>query len=101
MTRLDTIRKWRGSRNSKTTLDLATRPTEWHLTVIPDKPFLAVPNTSSERRDYAPIGWISPPTIPNQKLRVLKEASLETFGVMTSRMHMAWLGHIGGRLKSD
>jgi hypothetical protein len=76
MARLASIRQWRGSRNSKTTLDLSTRPTEWHLTIIPDRPFLAVPNTSSERREYAPIGWISPPIIPNQKLRVLSDATL-------------------------
>ena len=99
--RLEATREWRASRTSKTSLDLADRPTEWHLTVIPEKPFLAVPNTSSERRDYAPIGWISPPTIPNQKLRILQNASLEIFGYITSRMHMAWLGHIGGRMKSD
>lgn len=99
--RLDATRKWRASRTSKTSLDLSDRPTEWHLTVIPSKPFLAVPNTSSERREYAPIGWISPPTIPNQKLRILQDASLEIFGYITSKMHMAWLGHIGGRMKSD
>jgi hypothetical protein len=28
-------------------------------------------------------------------------ADLWHFGVLTSRMHMAWLRHIGGRLKSD
>lgn len=100
MARLEKIREWRGSRSSKTTLQLSSRPTEWHITVIPDSPFLAVPNTSSERREYAPIGWISPPTIPNQKLRIIREGSLELFGVLTSRMHMAWLGHVGGRLES-
>lgn len=99
--RLDSTRKWRGSRSSKTSVELAERPAEWHLTVIPERPFLAVPNTSSERRHYAPIGWINPPTIPNQKLRVTSEATLEMFALLTSRMHMAWLGHIGGRLKSD
>jgi hypothetical protein len=99
--RLDSTRKWRASRNSKTSVELASEPARWHLTVIPERPFLAVPNTSSERREYAPIGWISPPVIPNQKLRVLQDATLEVFGVLTSRMHMAWLGHIGGRLKSD
>ena len=99
--RLDATRTWRASRTSKTSVELANRPAEWHLTVIPSKPFLAVPNTSSERRKYAPIGWISPPTIPNQKLRILQNASLEIFAYITSRMHMAWLGHIGGRMKSD
>ena len=101
MDRLESTRKWRASRDSKTSRELADRPAQWHLTIIPKQPFLAVPNTSSERRDYAPIGWIAPPTIPNQKLRVLQGATIEQFGILTSRMHMAWLGHIGGRLKSD
>ena len=34
-------------------------------------------------------------------MRVLLDADLWHFGVLTSRMHMAWLRHIGGRLKSD
>jgi hypothetical protein len=31
----------------------------------------------------------------------LPDASLWDFGVLTSAMHMSWLRHIGGRLKSD
>ena len=101
MERIDATRKWRASRQSITSVGLSNQPTQWHLTIIPNEPFLAVPNTSSERRDYAPIGWISPPVVPNQKLRILQNATLEIFALLTSRMHMAWLGHIGGRLKSD
>jgi hypothetical protein len=48
-----------------------------------------------------PIGWLEPPTIPSNKLRLLPDASLWEFGILTSRMHMAWTAHIGGRLKSD
>jgi len=32
---------------------------------------------------------------------VLQNASLADFALLTSAMHMAWLRHIGGRLKSD
>lgn len=99
--RLNAVRKWRHESKSKTTLDLADSPSQWHITVIPDAPFLVVPNTSSERREYVPIGWIEPPIIPNQKLRVLAHATLWDLAVLTSAMHMAWLRHIGGRLKSD
>jgi hypothetical protein len=98
--RLAKVRAWRSESKSKTTLDLLDHPTSWHITVIPKKPYLAVPNTSSERRTYVPIGWIDPPVIPNQKLRILQHASLWDFGILTSAMHMAWLRHIGGRLES-
>ena len=80
---------------------LAKTPTAFHVTVIPTSPFLVIPEVSSERRDYVPIGWLEPPTIPSNKLRILADASLWDFGVLTSRAHMAWTAHIGGRLKSD
>lgn len=80
---------------------LADTPAEFHVTVIPDTPFLAIPENSSETRDYLPIGWLEPPVIPSNKLRFVKDASLWHFGILTSRMHMAWLRYIGGRIKSD
>ena len=80
---------------------LAATPTAFHVTVIPESPFLAIPEVSSERREYIPLGWLKPPTIPSNKLRILPNASLFDFGMLTNRMHMAWTAHIGGRLKSD
>ena len=60
-----------------------------------------IPEVSSERREYVPIGWLSPPVIPSNLVRVLENATLVDFALLTSAMHMAWLRHIGGRLKSD
>jgi hypothetical protein len=79
---------------------LAETPTAFHVTVIPEAPFLVLPEVSSERRAYIPIGWLEPPVIPSNKLRLLPNATLWHFGILTSRMHMAWLAHIGGRLES-
>ena len=62
---------------------------------------MALPENSSSRRDYVPIGWLEPPTIPSSLLRVLPDASVWHFALLTSTMHMSWLRHIGGRLKSD
>ncbi len=47
-----------------------------------------------------PIGWLKPPTIPSNLVRVLLDADLWHFGILTSSMHMAWLRQIGGRLES-
>ena len=85
----------------QSSLSLAATPTAFHVTVIPESAFLAIPEVSSERRDYIPLGWLEPPIVPSNKLRLLPEASLWEFGVLTSRSHMAWSAHIGGRLKSD
>lgn len=101
MKRIATVRRYRLESRSESTRNLAATPTRFHVTVIPDRPFLVVPKVSSERRDYVPIGWLNPPTIPSDLVFVLRDARLWHFGVLTSRMHMAWLRHIGGRLKSD
>ena len=55
---------------------------------------------SSERREYAPIGWLEPPAIPSNKLRLLEDASLTDFALLTSMMHMAWMRAVTGRLES-
>jgi hypothetical protein len=99
--RIAAVRAFRLKSKSEGTRKLAETPTRFHVTVVPPSPFLAVPKVSSERRDYVPIGWMSPPTIPSDLVFVLQGADLWNFGVLTSAMHMAWLRQIGGRLKSD
>ena len=101
MDRIAAVKKIRLESKSKPTRELAKQPTRFHVTVISDGPFLCIPKVSSERREYVPIGWLEPPTIPSDLVFVLKDANLWHFGILTSRMHMAWLRYIGGRLKSD
>jgi hypothetical protein len=70
------------------------------VTVVPERPFLVIPEVSSEKRDYVPIGWLEPPVIPSNLVRVMLDADLWHFGIVTSAMHMAWMRQIGGRLES-
>ena len=99
--RIARVREFRSRSKRKQTLVLADYPTRYNVNVIPDAPFLVVPKVSSERRQYVPIGWLEPPTIPSDLVFVLENATLTDFALLTSAMHMAWLRHIGGRLKSD
>ena len=99
--RVATVRKFRQRSKSAPTRALAATPTRYHVNVIPTTPFLVIPEVSSERREYVPIGWLEPPVIPSNLVRVLENATLSNFVLLTSAMHMAWLRHIGGRLKSD
>ena len=99
--RIADVRDYRHASNSGPTLKLAETPTLYHVNVLPTAPFLVIPEVSSERRKYVPIGWLEPPTIPSNLVRVLEGATLADFALLTSSMHMAWLRYIGGRLKSD
>jgi len=99
--RMRAVSAFRAKSKRASTLAIKDMPTRYNVELVPDRPFLAIPKVSSERRDYIPIGWIEPPTIPSDLLFVLLSDDRWQFGVLTSRMHMAWLSHIGGRLKSD
>lgn len=98
---LENVRVFREKSSRAVTRELAKNPAEFAFTTIPKSPFLVVPEVSSERRQYVPIGWLEPPTIPSNLVRAMEGATLWHFAVLTSAMHMAWLGHVGGRLKSD
>ena len=44
---------------------------------------------------------MTPEVIANQKLRILPDATLADFALLTSAMHMAWMRAVTGRMKSD
>ena len=62
---------------------------------------LIIPQVSSQRRKYIPIGYLDGDTICTDKLRIVPEANLYHFGVLTSNVHMAWMRAICMRMKSD
>ena len=99
--RIAAVRAYRESSKSTPTLKLAKTPTLYHVNVLPTAPFLVIPQVSSERREYIPIGWLEPPVIPSDKLRLLPDATLADFALLTSAMHMAWMRTVTGRMKSD
>ena len=98
--RIRAVRAFRKRSKRKSTLAIADFPTKYNVEVIPRHPFLVVPKVSSERREYVPIGWKRPPTIPSDLVFVIEDASLSLFALLTSAMHMSWLRHVGGRLES-
>ena len=67
----------------------------------PDTTYLVIPEVSSERRRYVPIGYVEPDIIAANTVYVLSNASIYMFGVMTSNVHMAWMRTVCSRMKSD
>ena len=65
----------------------------------PNSYYLAVPEVSSERRKYIPIGYLTPDVIGSNKLYIIPNATLYMFGILTSNVHMAWMRVVAGRLE--
>jgi len=63
--------------------------------------YVIVPATSSESRNYVPMGFLGYDTIPTNSVLIIPDAGLYEFGVLISVVHMAWLRIVGGRMKSD
>ena len=98
--RVRAVADFRRKSRSPGTRKLAETPLLYHVNVVPDSSYLVVPEVSSERRDYVPIGWLEPPTIPSNLVRLVTDAALWQFALLTSTMHNAWLRAVAGRLES-
>ena len=60
-----------------------------------------IPEVSSERRRYIPIGFVTPDILSSNLVKIIPNATLYHFGILTSNVHMAWVRAVCGRLKSD
>ena len=63
--------------------------------------YIPIPKTSSGRRKYIPMGFLSCDVIASDLLFLIPDATLYHFGVLESNVHMAWMRVVCGRLKSD
>ncbi|MBS3914308.1 MAG: class I SAM-dependent DNA methyltransferase [Bacteroidetes bacterium] len=99
--RVQMARRARLNSKAEGTRKLAENPTKFHVEFIPKENYLVIPEVSTERRKYIPIGYLSPEILSSNKLRLLPSASLYEFGILTSEMHMDWMRCTAGRMKSD
>ena len=101
MERLERVRKMRMESSAKPTRELADRPYLFFSSTQGDGDYLCIPEVSSQRRRYIPIGFMSKEVIASNKLLIVPEATVFEFGILTSNVHMAWMRAVCGRMKSD
>ncbi|MBD5099554.1 MAG: class I SAM-dependent DNA methyltransferase [Clostridiales bacterium] len=100
--KVEAVRQFRLASKAKTTNGYAKVPHLFAQITQPDNAnYLIVPRVSSERRRYAPIGFMNANVISSDAVQIVPNATLYHFGVLTSNVHMAWMRAVCGRLKSD
>ena len=101
MERIAATRKFRESSDRVATQNLALSPMLFGEIRQPETEYLLIPKVSSENRPCMPIGFISPSVVANGSSLIVPSAGLYHFGILTSTMHMTWMRHVCGRMKSD
>ena len=101
MKRVEAVRQFRLASKSAGTVKLAERPTRFHVENMPQGNYIVIPEVSSERRKYVPMGFMTPDVLCSNLVKIIPDASLYHLGVLTSNVHMAWMRAVCGRLKSD
>lgn len=99
--RVNAVREFRLASKSEGTRKIADKPTRFHVENMPNSTYILIPETSSERRRYVPMGFMTPDVLCSNAVRLILNATLYHFGVLTSNVHMAWMRAVCGRLKSD
>lgn len=99
--RVEAVRNYRLKSKSAGTRKLADKPTRFHVENMPKSNYIIIPETSSQKRRYIPIGFLDADCLSSNAIRIMPNATLYHFGILTSNVHMAWMRAIGGRLKSD
>ena len=97
--RVEAVRQFRLASKSPGTQKLADRPARFHVENMPESNYLLVPRVSSERREYVPIGFMSPDVITSDSAHIIPSAGLYHFGILTSSVHNAWMRAVCGRLE--
>ncbi|MCF8258603.1 MAG: class I SAM-dependent DNA methyltransferase [Flavobacteriales bacterium] len=99
--RIEVVRQHRLSSTREATVELAHTPTLFGFVSHTERPYVIIPSVSSERRKYIPMGFMPADVIASNLCLIVPDAEIYHFGILTSGMHMAWVSHVGGRLKSD
>lgn len=101
MERVEAVRKFRLESTSAGTRKIADKPTRFHVENMPKSTYVVIPEVSSERRRYIPMGFMQPDIFCSNLVKIIPNANLYHFGILTSNVHMAWVRAVCGRLKSD
>ena len=97
--RVEKVKEFRLSSPREQTKKYADKPTRFYIENVPKGDYIVLPETSSENRKYIPFGFMNADVFCSNRLKLMPNATLFNFGVLTSIVHMAWMRTVTGRLE--
>jgi hypothetical protein len=98
--RLSAVSAYRITSERADTVKYAEQPHKFTSITHRETPSIIVPIVSSERRTYIPMGFLDGNTIVLNSAQVIYGAEADTFGIISSKMHMVWVRATAGALET-
>lgn len=98
--RIEQVRSYRLDRGTQELIKHAATPyrfREQH----PATESIIIPCHSKEGRDYVPMGFLGPDSVISNACFAVYDAEPWLFALLTSKIHMAWLEAVGGKIRED
>ncbi len=99
--RINSVKKDRLETNDKSVNKLASKPHQFRERKGGEERKILIPIVSSENREYLPVGLSDDSVVPTNKTFFINDAPLWCISLISSKLHLAWIAAICGRLRSD
>ncbi len=99
--RFERVRAFRASSKAAETRPAAEYPHKFRqIQSVASEHTLIMPQVSSERREYLPIGLLPPRSIVSNLAFALYDAPLWNMALIASRIHLVWIATVCGKLET-
>ncbi len=98
--RLRMVSEFRLKSDAPSTQAYADRPYLFVQRTYKEKAFVYIPQVTSERREYVPIGYYEAGIVTSDKAFSVYDGGVFVLGVVSSKMHVIWFRTFGGRLET-
>lgn len=99
--RVMNVKEKRLESTREATKELAKFPEKFGEIRQPNTNYILIPRVSSGNREYIPMSFFNKDKIVGDTCLFVASDDLSIFGILTSKMHMAWVNYVGGKLKGD
>lgn len=97
--RIQAVRAYRQN-GGEVARTLVARPHQFRYRNQSDSCQILVPQVSSERRHYIPVGFLNKEAIITHLAHAIFEPTLIDFAVLSSKLHVAWVATVCGKLET-
>lgn len=98
--RVDAVRKQRSESTDEGGRKLASRPHQFRERNSSKHRTIVLARTSSENRDYLPIGLADPSWIFSSETFALYDAEIFNLALLSTRLHRVWISTVCGQLET-
>ena len=99
--RLKKVHQYRLTSKRSDTIKYANHPNQFTNSTYRNQPALVVPVVSSANREYLPLGFVGEDVVILNSSQTIYNCSIQTFGIIESKIHILWVKAVSGKLKND